>query len=73
MKIIKDAESTKKDLKSILPKGLGAMFHGDRASWPSFRKIFGSCLDLDPMGSAATMKNLIGTVNKTNSEITKNW
>ena len=60
MKIIKDAESAKKDLKSILPMGFGAIFHGDPVSWPSFRKIFESCLDLDPMGSAATMKNLIG-------------
>ena len=58
--IIKDAESAKKDLKSILPKGFGAMFYGDPASWPSFRKIFESCLDLDPTVSAATMKNLIG-------------
>ena len=60
MKAIKDADSAKKDLKAILPKGFGTLFYGDPASWPSFRKIFVHCLDLDPSVAAATMKNLIG-------------
>ena len=59
MKTIKDAESAKKDLISILPKGFGSMFHGDPASWPNFRKIFVSILEFDPTVAAATIKNLI--------------
>ena len=55
----KDAESAKKDLMAILPKGFGSMFHGDPASWPSFRKIFASILEFDPTVAEATMKNLI--------------
>ena len=60
MKIIKDAESAKKDLKAILPKGFGMLFYRDPASWPSFPKIFVHGLDFDPSVAAATIKNLIG-------------
>ena len=34
----KDAESAKKNLMAILPKGFGSMFHGDPASWQTSEK-----------------------------------
>ena len=55
----KQREQSKKDLQSILPKGLGAKFLGKASSWPAFREQFVHIIaSMEQTVSAGTIKIL---------------
>ena len=55
----KQREQSKKDLQSILQKGLGAKFLGEASSWPALREQFVHIIaSMEQTVSAAIMKEL---------------
>ena len=56
----KQREQSKRNLLSIVPKGLGANFLGEASSWPAFREQFVHIIaSMEQTVSAANIKNLI--------------